>query len=253
MAFIQLCLPKYRNVSCYSAINSCEILSSLTDSSTCNFWSITLLQNNSRIHQIFSFGFKHSKYLAVDHASYRVRMSVLFPQSLDRVVPTSVAFTTILFPVSASSSGMVVVKETETTSPLYKLVSRGVEEMAVFFHQSGNCQAFFPSWTYNPVTQRCQEFVYGGCGGNRNRFNSLIDCRRICVNGGGGGDITPGNGNQICILPEDSGPCMAAIPRWHYNARFRRCERFLYGGCQGNENNFESWGQCQRACGRRVG
>lgn len=72
MAFIQLCLPKYRNVSCYSAINSCEILSSLTDSSTCNFWSITLLQNNSRIHKIFSFGFKHSKYLAVDHASYRV-------------------------------------------------------------------------------------------------------------------------------------------------------------------------------------
>ncbi|XP_052695986.1 BPTI/Kunitz domain-containing protein-like [Crassostrea angulata] len=57
--------------------------------------------------------------------------------------------------------------------------------------QSGNCQAFFPSWTYNPVTQRCQEFVYGGCGGNWNRFNSLMDCRRISVNGGGGGDITP--------------------------------------------------------------
>lgn len=62
-------------------------------------------------------------------------MSVLSLRSLDRVAPTDVAFTTILFPVSASSSGMVVVKETETTSPLYKPVSRGVEEMAVFFHQ----------------------------------------------------------------------------------------------------------------------
>lgn len=65
----------------------------------------------------------------------QVRMSVLSPRSLDRVAPTDVAFTTILFPVSASSSGMVVVKETETTSPLYKPVSRGVKEMAVFFHQ----------------------------------------------------------------------------------------------------------------------
>lgn len=65
----------------------------------------------------------------------QVRISVLSPRSLDCVVPTGVALTTIPFLVSASSSGMVVVKETETTSPLYKPVSRGVKEMAVFFHQ----------------------------------------------------------------------------------------------------------------------
>lgn len=64
-----------------------------------------------------------------------MRTSVPSQQSLDRVVPIGVAFTTILFLVSASSSGMVVVKETETTSPLYKPVSRDVEEMAEFFHQ----------------------------------------------------------------------------------------------------------------------
>lgn len=64
-----------------------------------------------------------------------MRTSVPSQQSLDRVVPIGVAFTTILFLVSASSSGMVVVKETETTSPLYKRVSRDVEEMAEFFHQ----------------------------------------------------------------------------------------------------------------------
>lgn len=64
-----------------------------------------------------------------------MRTSVPSQQSLDHVVPIGVAFTTILFLVSASSSGMVVVKETETTSPLYKPVSRDVEEMAEFFHQ----------------------------------------------------------------------------------------------------------------------
>uniref|UniRef100_K1S2I8 Papilin n=1 Tax=Magallana gigas TaxID=29159 RepID=K1S2I8_MAGGI len=112
---------------------------------------------------------------------------------------------------------------------------------------SGPCRAFFPRWSYSMTSGQCERFVYGGCAGNGNNFQTRQQCEDTCSNAGGG------NGNQICILPEDSGPCMAAIPRWHYNARFRRCERFLYGGCQGNENNFESWGQCQRSCGRRVG
>lgn len=65
----------------------------------------------------------------------QVRTYVPSPRSLDRVAPTCAAFTTILFPVSASSFGMEVVKETEITSPLYKLVGRDVGEMEVFFHQ----------------------------------------------------------------------------------------------------------------------
>lgn len=87
-------------------------------------------------------------------------MSVLSPRSPDRVVPIGVAFTTILFLDSASSSGMVVVKETETTSPLYKPVSRDVEEMAVFFHQV-NLSFLKPTTVYRiSIKSRSDQYTF---------------------------------------------------------------------------------------------
>ena len=45
---------------------------------------------------------------------------------------------------------------------------------------SGPCEGYFRSFYYDVTTQRCQRFVYGGCGGNSNRFSSRKDCRRTC-------------------------------------------------------------------------
>ncbi|CAJ0950916.1 unnamed protein product, partial [Mesorhabditis belari] len=39
-------------------------------------------------------------------------------------------------------------------------------------------------FTYNPVTDSCQAFVYSGCGGNLNNFASRILCSSICCNKG---------------------------------------------------------------------
>ena len=35
----------------------------------------------------------------------------------------------------------------------------------------------------------------------------------------------------------------------YYNPRTRQCEGFLYGGCGGNENNFDSVQECLQRCG----
>lgn len=53
---------------------------------------------------------------------------------------------------------------------------------------------------------------------------------------------------QRCGLKLDPGPCEAAIPRWNFNPKTRRCERFVYGGCFGNENNFETLEECEKTC-----
>jgi hypothetical protein len=55
---------------------------------------------------------------------------------------------------------------------------------------------------------------------------------------------------DICDLPADPGPCRALIPRWYFNSNSGECEEFNYGGCQGNDNNFESLRACEAACGR---
>lgn len=48
-------------------------------------------------------------------------------------------------------------------------------------YESGPCEGYFQKWYYNPSVDGCQEFVYGGCGGNGNRFSSLEECETICL------------------------------------------------------------------------
>nr|WEV89396.1 serine protease inhibitor [Pinctada imbricata] len=109
----------------------------------------------------------------------------------------------------------------------------------------GPCEAAIPSFSYNPRTRRCEEFTYGGCGGTRNRFSTLRECRDRCQRGGGGG-----GGVDICELPpRASGLCLAYIPSYSYDSARGECVRFIYGGCGGNENRFGSLQECQRRCG----
>ncbi|XP_023173478.1 male accessory gland serine protease inhibitor-like [Drosophila hydei] len=42
------------------------------------------------------------------------------------------------------------------------------------------CFALMPSWTYFPEDNSCKEFIYGGCGGNANRFGTQQECESKC-------------------------------------------------------------------------
>jgi hypothetical protein len=33
--------------------------------------------------------------------------------------------------------------------------------------KTGPCRAMFPSFYFNPSTNRCEEFIYGGCNGRQ--------------------------------------------------------------------------------------
>ena len=54
--------------------------------------------------------------------------------------------------------------------------------------------------------------------------------------------------DTICALPIDRGLCRAYSPKWAMNAATGECVRFLYGGCGGNGNRFDSRGDCESAC-----
>lgn len=111
----------------------------------------------------------------------------------------------------------------------------GVCELPI---EPGDCRAAIPRFGFDADTGRCESFVYGGCGGNANNFETREACQQRC-----------GQPPSVCKLPADTGPCDAAIPRWHFDARSGRCAGFTYGGCQGNRNNFTSEDACRKECG----
>ncbi|KAB0405050.1 hypothetical protein E2I00_012259, partial [Balaenoptera physalus] len=45
-----------------------------------------------------------------------------------------------------------------------------------------------------------------------------------------------------------TGPCRAVMPRWYFDLSKGKCVRFIYGGCGGNRNNFESEEYCMAVC-----
>ncbi|XP_077552223.1 uncharacterized protein LOC144166590 isoform X2 [Haemaphysalis longicornis] len=49
-----------------------------------------------------------------------------------------------------------------------------------FKKKHGPCKWRFFMWWYNAETNKCEQFVYGGCRGNRNRFLSCFECLVTC-------------------------------------------------------------------------
>ncbi|XP_077607002.1 collagen alpha-4(VI) chain-like [Crocuta crocuta] len=45
----------------------------------------------------------------------------------------------------------------------------------------GGCQNYTLNWYYNKEKQACQQFWYGSCGGNANRFQTKEECEARCV------------------------------------------------------------------------
>lgn len=51
-----------------------------------------------------------------------------------------------------------------------------------------------------------------------------------------------------CDSRPDMGPCPGFFPRYYFDKATGSCKRFVYGGCQGNGNNYLTLSNCNRAC-----
>ncbi|UYV78374.1 hypothetical protein LAZ67_16001118 [Cordylochernes scorpioides] len=101
------------------------------------------------------------------------------------------------------------------------------------------CPDLQTNFYFNQSSQRC-ESLRGGrglCLAGPNQFTSRDDCQASCV--------TP---VAVCEQPREVGMCRAQIPRWFYNSQRHQCEPFYFGGCGGNDNNFESKAACEARC-----
>lgn len=46
--------------------------------------------------------------------------------------------------------------------------------------ETGLCRASIPMYYYNQRQGKCLQFIYGGCGGNLNRFKTIEGCKNTC-------------------------------------------------------------------------
>ncbi|KAG9476815.1 hypothetical protein GDO78_002286 [Eleutherodactylus coqui] len=93
-------------------------------------------------------------------------------------------------------------------------------------------------WFYDSQSGDCQTFYNKGCSTGTNIFQTYEECRSVC-------QPRPAD---LCTLPPVKGPCKALQWRWAYSSLMRQCFSFIYGGCLGNQNNFENRQACDDRC-----
>lgn len=69
----------------------------------------------------------------------------------------------------------------------------------------------------------------------------MLFCGTFCVD--------KPSSNPKCQEPIAAGTCFGRLISYGYDSRLGRCERFIYTGCMGNDNRFDSYEECERECG----
>ena len=60
--------------------------------------------------------------------------------------------------------------------------------------------------------------------------------------------FSSGDSANVCALERDGGGCDEYHIKWYYDSLRSRCGRFIYTGCDGNANRFETQDECETRC-----
>ncbi|MEQ2236830.1 hypothetical protein ILYODFUR_016639 [Ilyodon furcidens] len=62
--------------------------------------------------------------------------------------------------------------------------------------------------------------------------------------------VLPQRPKTGCRQTLDPGPCHDYVMKWYYDATSNSCSQFWFGGCQGNQNRFDTEKTCRETCER---
>ncbi|XP_020651429.2 kunitz-type protease inhibitor 1 [Pogona vitticeps] len=228
--------------------------------------------------------------------------SVVMEKGNDHVILTNLQEGIYTFQLTVTDTAE---QQDSTDITVTVLNSEQTVEHCLAPYKVGRCRGSFPRWYYNPASQQCETFTFGGCKPNKNNYLRKEECQLACKNVQGAvekrqepvcnGNCLPfyfkcddgccidsflecdetqdcldGSDEKLCdsyaqefnklrtinvtfsqsycVDMPDTGPCYASFPRWYYNPFTEKCDRFTYGGCEGNKNNFKEEEICMKSC-----
>merc|ERR1712150_356888 len=137
---------------------------------------------------------------------------------------------------SMMNDALPVEEEEEEEEPKPEGKSGTLPEVCSQPSAIGFCRGYFEKWFFDG--EKCSTFVYGGCRGNDNRFDSKEDCEAMCVSPPEiearvfeeEEEEETSDEVNACSLEIQTGPCRALYPRFAFDGE--NCVPFMYGDCR---------------------
>lgn len=128
----------------------------------------------------------------------------------------------------------------QTQAPTRRPTITRQRDNCLLEYASGNCGEDHRRYYFNRGYGICTQFLYTGCDGNENNFETLEECEGLC------NDVV-----DLCDLQPLAGGCDENSTKWYFDAYTGRCHEFEFTGCYGNKNNFDDERSCMHACQHR--
>ncbi|KAJ8878133.1 hypothetical protein PR048_022600 [Dryococelus australis] len=106
-------------------------------------------------------------------------LSVLTSPAPKTILHGSVTSHAMLLACLALAAGLLVPPAAPSSDNLWKQFP----ERCTLPPETGECRSFVHKWFFDPATRTCNTFVWGGCPGNDNRFDTEGDCYETCSPG----------------------------------------------------------------------